>query len=325
MAISVADSFRAGLSRTTELLFRPVIRKKWAAFGFAAWLAEMNELHVISALPATWFVRRVLPTLTLMGSLEYVGEHLRTIMSWLVGIACVAFVLYVLLRWINCRGKFMMLAATAEGAIDIKESWRRHRSMGNNLLWFRIKWDLALFNLYLAVLVIAGAMLWPDFRPMMSGEDYRLSAWTWGALAVLGVGLAAVTAFVVVAQVFFHQLLVPVMFVKKMSAGDAFRHARREALGARRSECIRYLGAMLLAGMVRGAAGEMALILVGVVTCFIGCVMMELPVLALVPFYLATTLLSEFEVFLRAMSLDFVSKLDVPHEDAKITKTQEVT
>jgi hypothetical protein len=307
MAITVGDPIGWGLSRVTVLLFRPYERKKWLAIAVAAWLANVTEWNGLGGLP----MLTIEGPLYLAGRFEKVMEtisgHMTAVIVWTMVAAVVLGGAYLLLRWLSCRGQFMILAAVAENGISVKESWRRHRELGNNLLKFRIGWDLAIFNVFLIIFVVAGILAWQDVRPMLAGMEYRVTWWTKSAVVVGGVLTIVAGLATLLAMVFLNHLMVPVMFVRQMKAKEAFGHSR-ELLRREKKACFQYFLVMTLTEGVQGTAMMAASIAVVIVTLGIALVLAEAPLLSLLPAYGAMALALPVEAYVRAYSLYFVGQ-----------------
>jgi hypothetical protein len=304
----VTDLIGLGMARTEGMLFGPIVKRKWLTIGVAAWFATINEwrglgfsLHVVPH-----YVLDVMADPTAFA--QMLETQLTRVLLILSAITLVLFCIYLAFRWVSCRGQFMLLEAVVNGGLVVKESWRRHRELGNSLLKFRIGWDLLVFNLFLLVGVIAAALVWPDFRPMLDGHEFRFSSWSWAAMSVGILGMVVVGLFATVAAMFIDHVMVPVMFVRKLPAKAAFRHSRRELLWPHKKAVLVLLVMMLAMGMVHGAVMSAASIALILVTCGLGGVLMAIPVLSLLPVYPMVVVALPLDVFMRTYCLRFLEQ-----------------
>jgi hypothetical protein len=296
------------MNRAEGMLFKPFARKKWMALGVAAWLAAINEWNGVGGafelIPH--FGWKILNDPD--GFARWMELNQARMFVWMGVAAVLLFGVYLLVRWLNCRGQFMLLDAVVNDRLAAKESWRTHRELANSLLKFRIGWDLIVFNIFLAIFVVVGVLLWMDFRVMLRGEDYAVTAWTWSAI-VLG-GLATLAAMVIVglAMFFIDYVVVPVMYVRKLHAKPALRIAWRELFKPHKKKVLQYL--LLLVGIesihsMAMSAGTLALALG---TCLIGLAMKLIPLISLLPLYVAATIALPVAVFSRSYCLYFLQQ-----------------
>jgi hypothetical protein len=303
----IGKSVSHAMNRAEEMLFKPIVRKKWMVIGVAAWLVAINEWRAMGAAMELVFQgawRMVQNPEDFAHAMEV---HRIRIFAWLGALTLVLCGIYLLVRWLNCRGQFMLLDAVANDRLVVKESWRKHRTLGNNLLKFRIGWDLVIFNIFLAVFVIVGLLLWPDFRPMLSGMDYHVTWWTRSAVIVGAVGSLSAAVFVMLATFFIDCLLVPVMFVREMPAKRALRESLR-LFRENRKAVFKFVLLAIAIEMIQGMTMSAAMIVVVLATCGIGAVFLLTPLLSLLPLYPMATLAVAVFVFTRAYCLSFVEQ-----------------
>jgi hypothetical protein len=215
--------------------------------------------------------------------------------------------IYLFVRWLNCRGQFMLLDAVVNNQLAVRESWRKNRTLGNNLLKFRIGWDLIIFNIFLAVFIVVGLLIWPDFKPMFSGLDYHVTWWTRTAVIVGTLGSLIAAVFIMLATFFIDCLMVPIMYVREMPAKRALRESLR-IFRENRGSVIKFLLMAFVLEGIQSMAMSAAMIVVVLVTCGIGGVMLLTPIVSLLPLYPMATLALALFVFVRAYCLSFVEQ-----------------
>jgi hypothetical protein len=303
----IGKSVSQALNRAEAMLFKPIVRKKWRVLGVAAWLVAINEWRAMGAAMEVVFQGAWWTVQNPDRFAHAMEVHRVQIFASLSALTLALCGVYLFVRWLNCRGQFMLLDAVVNDRLAIRESWRKHRAQGNNLMKFRIGWDLIIFNLFLAVFVIVALLLWPDFRPMLSGLDYHVTWWTRSAVIFGAAGSLAAGIFVGLASVFIDALMVPVMFVREMPARRALRESLR-LFRENRKAVIKFVLMAILIDMIQGMAMSAAMLVVVLATCGIGGVLLLTPMLALLPLYPMATLALAVFVFSRSYGLFFLEQ-----------------
>jgi hypothetical protein len=315
--LRVSEPIGLAMNRAERMLFKPGGgRKKWMTLGVAAWLASINEWRGLGAAMES-IPRGILYVIRSPDEFSRNMEaHRAALLLWLLAITLVLFAVYLLFRWLNCRGQFMLLEAVMEDRLAVKESWRRQRALANSLLKFRIGWDLIIFNIFLVIFVMAGVLIWQDIRPMLSGIDYAATNWTWSGIIIGAVGTFLAGVFIVLATLFIDYFMVPVMFLRNLPATAAFRLALWNMFWPNKKTCLGFLLMMMLAEMLHGMAMSAATIFIILITCGIGLALMLIPLLSLLPLYPAATLALAFDVFSRAYCLHFLEQFGPEYRPA---------
>ena len=161
--IRLGEAISAGMERTERMLFQPVNRRKWGLLAVAGMLTLVGEGGILPPVefdPSNW------PSLP--DGLEWLRVHMVAFLVWGSVLAVVLCAIYMTFRWLNARGQFMLFEHVVNDTLEVKGAWRRHRELGNSFYWFRIKWDLLLFNVLLVIGLVAGALEWPDLKPALN-------------------------------------------------------------------------------------------------------------------------------------------------------------
>jgi hypothetical protein len=216
---------------------------------------------------------------------------------------------YLLYRWLNARGEFMLLDATVGITGTFKENFRRHPALANNLFKFRIYWDLAIFNYYLIAVVIGALFVIPDFKPMFAGDPYRFSGWSITAIAVTAaLFLLSLPLLWFFSNLFFH-LAVPIMYVRGVNAWPAFKAAWSTVFRPFPAGTLLFFLLNTVTGFAEGVGAMIGMFALFLCTCCLAVVVSLIPVLGSVVLYASAAGALPAMVFRRAYSLLFLSQV----------------
>lgn len=288
MAITAGDPITPALNRTGTVLFKPFKLKKWLVLAVGLAFILLGHGMPLSAQLGAQHGHRFLPSWTLDQWLEWIPANMALILWWCFGGIGITFPIYLWVRWVGSRGYFIFFDNLVQNEARVKAPWQEFRDLGNSLMKLHIAWDLILFNVYLVIVVIAGCLLWPDFKQLLITGRYEATGWTVAA-AIFGV-ITLPIAFIVLAFVnmLIFRLAVPVMYIRRMEARPALRVAWRELFLPNKGPCIRYFLCALVIGMITGIVTEIGLIVLMIVTLCIAFVVMLLPVVGNYPMALAS-------------------------------------
>jgi hypothetical protein len=141
-------------------------------------------------------------------------------LDWIIPVAVmlVLFVvaLWLLVLWLNSRGKFMFLHCVALDRAEVAEPWSKFVSEANSLFRFRI--GLGLLGMVL-VLPLVVFLLLAIVRMILRGEPDMA-----GVLTAVGLGLALFLVAVVLAIIrkFLVDFVVPIQFLRGGSCLSAW-------------------------------------------------------------------------------------------------------
>jgi hypothetical protein len=312
MSASVGASIEFGIGRARDILFRPFQFKKWAALAVAGMLMLTGEGGFSGG--GNWVNSsrrgpgggggRGGPTFD--DAMRWIQAHLVMIGVIVLLVVLVGTAVYLLYRWLNSRGHFMMYDAVVKDRVAPGELWNANRRLGNSLFRFRIVYDLLLFNVFLLVLIIAGALAWPDVRDAIATGNYPFSGWTISAIIVGGLLFLVSSLLTLFATGFIFGLVLPVMYVRDIDAWPAVKETWRELVRPSFGPCVLYLLFRIVIAMVRAIWQGVTLVLFLFATCCIpGMIALAIPVAGMYPVaFLSMPVL----VFERAYALHFVSQ-----------------
>jgi hypothetical protein len=242
--ISVGAPIGWALSRTGEVLFRPIRAGKWFVLALPAGLTLLFEQGM--NFNANSFNSRgggggapPSPAEMMREAAQWIHDHTEFVML----VAVLGFLLlvglWIVCRWLNCRGRFMFFDNLVNNDTRIKAPWSDYREIANSLWVVRLGWDVIRWVILLGVWVLIFLIWLPDLRQYYETGEYKFTAATSTALLV-GVPLVVVTGvcFWVCNSILFH-LAIPTMYIRRMKALPAIGVAWRELF-------LRHVGASLL-------------------------------------------------------------------------------
>lgn len=285
MPISVANPVSPAIERTTKILFRPFEISKWFVMGFCAFLAHLGEGGFG-------------PNFNAGGGPGRGGSDSRQTSHWLeehipllVGLALVGVIvglaIFLLFTWLSSRGKFMFLDGIVHNRGAVVKPWKKYRREANSLFIFRVVFGLITLGFFLAVAGAALVLALPNIR---SGK-FGLPA---GLALAAGIPSALLVALMSgVVNLFLMDMVVPVMYLRRLSVLGGWTVFREEFLGGRVGTFFLYI----LFKIVIGICVAMVTMLITCVTCCIAA----LP-------YIGTVILLPIFVFDRAYPLYFMGQ-----------------
>lgn len=209
--------------RVKQMLFRPFNLGKWIGIGFCAWLAGLGEAggggggfngfpgfngnynynthhnngQTLADFRHFYFQAK-----------DYVLENI----GWIVPVAAILVVLatglWLLLLWLNCRGKFMFLHCVAREVAEVEVPWAKFARPANSLFRFRVVVGLAGLVLLLPLLVFMAVLI----LQMVLAQEVSFAR----VLPVVGLGAGFFVlslAFALVRK-FLVDFVVPIMFLR---------------------------------------------------------------------------------------------------------------
>ena len=151
--INVVEPVSQALHHVTQMPFQPFDLGRWFVIGFCAWLAFLGEsggggVHGPGGGGGHGGnggdIRR---------DLEQARDYILANLDWLVPLVATVVIvglgLWLLVLWLNSRGKFMFLHCVALNRAEVSEPWRQFARQGNSLFLFRL--CLALLGMVLKI------------------------------------------------------------------------------------------------------------------------------------------------------------------------------
>ena len=290
MNVSFVDPLRSAWQRMVRVLFRPFSLSKWFVLGFAAFLSE-GLSH--GAGGRSSFRQRTgggVPDLS--GALERLAEFFRhpvwgAVALVVLTLACIAF---LLLLWVNSRGRFIFLDDVVHERAAIVAPWRRFARRGNELFVFTA-----------VSLLLWGAALVATILPVLPGMLAAIASERWRDLLLLAVGgwlvvFAPLLLLMSCFYLFLSSFVVPLMY--RHDIGPVAASQRFLGLFARHPLHFVVFALLYLALSVAVFAAALT---VGVGTCCVGFFLMATP-------YVGSVVLLPVEVFLRGLGPDFLAQ-----------------
>lgn len=301
--ISVVEPVSPALEHVKRMLFKPFDLGKWFTIGFCAWLAYLGESgggfhgnfgnnfnHNNSSRSQPNF-REV-----------YDKAHDWTLnnLSWIIPVAifailfCIAF--WLVLLWLNSRGKFMFLHCVALDKAEVSEPWNKFADVANSLFWFRFVLGLIGMILTLPLVILIAVLI---VKMILRGEPNVAAIMLAGGLALAFFFLAIIFALI---QKFTVDFVVPILFLRGGKCLDAWKEFYG-LLKAHAGQFTLYILFQIAIGM---AIGVIVLFAVLLTCCIAGCLMM-------IP-YIGTVVLLPVLIFKRAYSLYFFRQFGAAYD-----------
>jgi hypothetical protein len=304
MAGSAADAISQAVERSKQLLF-PFKVEKWFALGFTVFLAQCGEGNFNSVqMPSSPFGGGSRPSPSSprgSGGLpadlqQMVDEVLRTVNADLalyvglaIGTVLTTLGLSVFILWFSSRAKLMLVESVVWDRVDVGRQWTKAAELGASLFKFRLwlalaGWLLLFGSVALGILV--------GFADLKAGNVF-------GPHAVMGYALVGLAVVLLgfplgVATLLLDDFVVPLMVVRNVKVGEAWRICRDEVLSGN-------IGGLVLFYVLRFVLAIGVAIAVFVLSC-VTCCISRIP-------YLGTVLVLPIFVFWRAYSLYYMEQL----------------
>jgi len=206
-------------NRMQEVLFKPFDITKWFIIGFTAWLAhllergfnflgtlsDVDKIKSLSLNSDAW-------TNFSLGKWELIILIIISGVILVVSVCC-----FVIIFWLNSRGKLMFLDNVVWNRSQVKDPWQRFAQLGNSLFKWRIVFSaivLFLLVLFLVPLILGvlGRLKW--------GWSMWLVALIIGVFIFIVVSLLAVAGFINLLLINF---VVPVMYKFGVVTNEAWK------------------------------------------------------------------------------------------------------
>jgi len=290
-SLNVVDPLAPALGHVKRMLFQPFDLGKWFVIGFGAWLAGLGERQGGQGFNFQWPVH---PHEDFLRGFDHVRDYFLNNLDWIIPVAVFALfiglLLGLLILWLNCRGKFILLHCVALNRAEVADPWNRFGPQANSLFWFRLLLGLAGMVLILLPLVLGIVLV---VRMICHGSPD-----VGAILAIIGLGLGIFLVAILFAIIrkFLVDFIVPLMFLRQFGCLAAWREFAG-LVSVHFWSFVLYLLFQILLTM----AISIVVMAVALATCCCCCFL-------LVP-YLGTVLLLPVIVFQRSYSLYFLAQL----------------
>jgi hypothetical protein len=299
--ISVAEPVAPALERVKHMLFKPFDLAKWITIGFCAWLADLGESGGGGGggnfnTGNHFGDHNGQPAEQLRQFYHKASDFVMANLDWIIPVAILLVLfgvaLWLLVLWLNSRGKFMFLHCVALDKAEVVEPWSKFVNEANSLFRFRIVLGLIGMILTLPLVVF---LLLAIVRMFLQGEvDVA------GVLTAVGLvlGLLLVAVVLAIIRKFLVDFVVPIQYLRGCKCLAAWRQFF-VLLAEHPGQFALYILFQIVLCM---AIGILVLAVVLVTCCCAGC-------LLLLPF-IRTVLLLPVLVFKRAYSLYYLAQYD---------------
>lgn len=213
--IEIFAPFGAAYEWMKIVLFQPFDFGKWLTIAFAAFISGAwgngINFNYRSWKGDTWNFHSV--THNTFSTTN--GSTPAWLIPLIIAIAVVILVLVLVLVWVSSRGRFIFLDCVVKNRAAISAPWREFRQEGNSFFIFSLL-------LMLITLFIIAALLLTIAVPLgfFGGERHSNGIGALAVFAIIFIGLVWLGFAVFFAVV--TNFMVPVMYIRRCKAGEAF-------------------------------------------------------------------------------------------------------
>lgn len=266
MNIAFIAPLQRAWGRMERMLFRPFRIETWLVMGFAAFLSELltggssgfggryREHHGAGRFPHEFFHRIV----------EFFSDPAKLMLAIVAG--CTLLVIFVVLLWVSCRGRFIFLDNVVHERPAIVDPWSRYARQGNSLF----AWSLGFLLVCAVALMVVALPFIASLRALWGDGEFH---WA-GLLSLAGFMFMAIPVALAIAYtlLFLNHFVVPIMYLHGLSATAAWGRFLT-LLRAHPWSFIAYGLLMILLLIVIG----LAKLLLGLSTCCVGFILLWVP------------------------------------------------
>jgi len=296
--ISVTEAIEPAYERVKQMLFRPFDLMKWIVIGFCAWLAGLGESgggggsfnggnfssgnnnnHVAEDFRHLY---------------HQAADYITANLAWIVPVAAFGIVLmlaiWLVVLWLNSRGKFMFLHCVALDVAEIEVPWHKYARPANSLFRFRIAVGLAGMVLFLPLVVFIAIEI---IHMALQNEANLPAIMICAALVLVLIVVSVVFALI---HKFTVDFVVPILYLRGGTCIAAWGEFWR-LLTVHPGKFTVYILFQIVLSMAIGAL--VLAVMVG--TCCIGCCLASLP-------FIGTVFLLPVLIFKRAYSVYYLAQ-----------------
>jgi len=286
--VSVVDPIGPAIERVKMILFRPFSLERWIVIGFCAWLAHMAEGGGGGGGRANYNVGS---GEEFRGMVDEAREFVTTNLYWLLPVVIIGLIvivgLWLLIAWLNSRGRFMFLYCVAQNKAEVKNPWHQFGQHGDRLFAFRVVVGIIailMSLLFTAIIVIPIFVVKTNLALSIAG----------GVIGGLLLFISAII-FMIVGK-FTKDFAVPVMYLRTPSAVAAWR-ILLDLLAFNKGRFVLYILFQIVIGIAIGSIVIATICL----TCGCACCLLAIP-------FVGTVLLLPVLVFQRSYSLFYLAQ-----------------
>ncbi len=307
--ISVVEPVSPALERVKQMLFHPFDAGKWFVIGFCAWLARLGESGGGGSYGGNNFNSASHPSAeSFRDFIDKARDFTLHNLYWIVPLAAFLLLfflaLWLVLLWLNSRGKFMFLHCVALDKAEVVEPWNRFAAPANSLFRFRLVLGLAgmflmlppmgFIALLIIKMVLAGA---PDLAAILLAAGLAMF------MFLVGIVFALIQKFTL-------DFVIPILYLRGGNCLAAWGEFWK-LLCANVGLFTLYILFQIVLAMAIGVLVFFAILLT---CCLAGC-------LLIIP-YIGTVLLLPVLIFKRSFSLYFLRQFGANYDVFPPTASQ---
>ncbi|MBD3383298.1 hypothetical protein GF407_00085 [candidate division KSB1 bacterium] len=293
MEISYTSPLQNAWRRMIRALFKPFDLKVWIIVGFTAFLANLlsgpagrgingaddfddgNGIEHLSSLPATvwdWLVQH---------PLAFFGIFFAIL---------IAAAIFVVLAWLQARGKFMFLDNVIHQRAMVSDPWNEYRRQGHSLFGWYLIFSVLVICLVVFLVVYFFSLAGQVEPP---GNDFYLLLPFFLKLIVVLLAVSLPLAFI---ALMVDSFIIPIMYNDKISVWQAWNRF----LTLLRKEIPHFILYALLILVLKIMVGVVLFIL-GFLTCCVGFILLVIP-------YISAVVTLPISYFFRVYSVEFLQQ-----------------
>jgi len=296
--VSVLDPINPSITGVKTILFQPFDLKKWFIIGFCAWLAYFGSGTGGPNLGGPHFGGgpgyKVDSAEDIEMEIEKAKDFIVDNLPWFgtiaVMVGALIILLWLVIKWLSSRGRFMFLHCVANNKAEVKVPWKKFQRQGNSLFLFRIVLAIlcalvVIFFLVITVLLVLA----------LKFADHIYILPIIGLIMNIVAFICIIIVFSLVAK-FTADFVVPIMFLGTTSCVAAWRQFLA-LLSANKARFFLYILFQIVIAM---AIGAIVIAAVCVTCCCAACIL-AIP-------YIGTVLMLPLLIFRRAYSLYYLQQ-----------------
>lgn len=284
--ISVLDPIGPAIERVRQMLFRPFDLGRWFAIGLCAWLAYFAPGGGVN-------IRLPFDNFGQTNNSQCSETLYQAYMPLIIFASVFAFILvigiWLLVLWLNSRGRFMFLNCVARNTDKIKEPWGKYKTLANNLLLFRIA---AVIIFCLALVPFIAVIVWCGI--LLSKSSACSTAVLISTIVFMSLILIILSALLIIIMKFTFDFVVPIMYIHNIRCVQAWGRFR-SILSANKGKFFLYILFQIVIGIAVGGIVATAIL---ATCCCAACIFM-------IP-YIGTVAILPLLVFERAYSVYYL-------------------
>jgi hypothetical protein len=297
--VSVIDPLSPAIERAKIMLFRPFDIKRWFVIGFCAWLAYLGSSSGGGGGgggPNFNVPHDKGGDTQIADAVNKAKEFIVDNLNWIIPLAVIgiiiAIILWLVITWLNSRGRFMFLHCVARNKAEVVNPWRKFKKHADSLFLFRIILGIISF------VVVGLPFLGIVFLVIMAICKTDLCVFSIPAIVLFALLIFAISIVLFLVKKFTMDFVVPIMSLRTASCIASWREFMT-ILSANKLRFTLYILFQIAIAIAIGA-------IIAVGFC-IGCCLCCASILLMIP-YIGTVILLPLLVFDRAYSLYYLQQ-----------------